>query len=328
MIQDSREDESRERPTCAGVPRSREEPSRGHRCPGDVLRHRPDPAPRGCPPEDPRRGRPVGFPRRPARSVAADQVNVACYQATPWLASFGALRATRPRARPRFPLTGSPPARGQAESVGASTDTRTLLPSRTDSRRNRAGRLESGATRGRDAPTNADRPSHSSGEERPVEWASTAGPDEPERRAASIRDDAGHQASATEAGITPEGAPPSLGELLMQGPGPRRCRPPCSDPKVGIRSERACAPGAEAPETWAPERPYGRTSCGIRRAKPPEPWCPSAEASEQPGSCGRSSTAARDERTIGFQWEIRDRVREVWLQGLAPLERPYQKNVD
>lgn len=239
----------------------------------------------------------------------------------------GALRATRPRARPRFPLTGAPPARGRAESIGAPTDTRILLPSRTGPRRDRAGRLANGATRSRDAPTNADSSSHSSEKEWPAGWASTAGPDEPERCAASIRGNAGTERQQPKPASRPKALRPCFGESLTQGPGPRRCCPPCSDPKAGNRSERACAPGAEAPETWAPERPCGRSGCGIRRAKPPEPKCPPAEASEQPGSCGRSSTAARNERTIGFQWEIRDRVREVRLQGLAPLERPYQKNV-
>lgn len=105
--------------------------------------------------DNPRRAEPVGFPRRPARSVAADQVNVACCQATPWLDFPGALRATRPRARPRFPLAGAPPARGRTESEGASTNTRILLPSRTGPREDRAGRPEDVVTRGRNAPTNA-----------------------------------------------------------------------------------------------------------------------------------------------------------------------------
>lgn len=78
----------------------------------------------------------------------------------------------------------------------------------------------------------------------------------------------------------------------MQGPDPRRCRLPSSDPRVGIRSDRVCAPGAEAPATWAPLRPYGHRGCGVRRTLPLEP-----EADLQPKPGVRGDRAA-DRRSL------------------------------
>lgn len=86
--------------------------------------------------------------REPARSVAADRVNVACCQATPRLDSPESLTAARPKARPRFPLIGVPSARGRANTISFSNRTRTLLPARSGPGEDRSGRLRNGATRG------------------------------------------------------------------------------------------------------------------------------------------------------------------------------------
>lgn len=196
---------------------------------------------------NPRRVAPVGFPYRPARSVAADQVNAACYQAAPWLAFR---EPCGRRARERVLASRSPfvPAgRGPTESVDASTDTRMQLPSRPVPRKDRDRRLaalrleavkprRTRAARGvppkRHAPPDGPARSH-----RTSRFAVPL-PSEPAQ--------GWDRTSATEAGSAPEGASPDRGVSLMYEPVRAAAvhRAPTRRPDP---LERACAPDAEAP---------------------------------------------------------------------------------
>lgn len=124
---------------------------------------------------NPRRVEPVGFPRRPARSVAADQVNVACFQATPWLASCGSPAGDAPESASSLPAhRGSVGARpggndrcfDQHPDAAARPDRSPRGPTREALKR-RDTRSRRSDERGQLDP--------SSEEERPTGWASTTG---------------------------------------------------------------------------------------------------------------------------------------------------------
>jgi hypothetical protein len=217
LIQEIREDESRERPTCAGVPRSREEPSRGHRsrqmsCDKSRILHRV-----AAHRDNPRRAEPVGFPRRPARSVAADQVNVACCQATPWLASCGSPAGDAPESASSLPAhRGSAGARpsGIDRRFDRHPDTATQPdrspkgPSR-EARRRRDARSRRSDERGQLEPFLRRGTTRRMGQHGRTGRAGAVCRFHPRRR--------GDRASATETGITPEGAPPLSRRIVDAG---------------------------------------------------------------------------------------------------------------